>query len=161
MIFWFPAFLAKTKKGVQIKAHHKVSRFKWSVFFCFCLWYFDLVKLSLQRFFVDRFCPRFLARGSLCQTLARMPPRRIISFFFWMNENLFENWKFRWKNLSERASSASRRFVAPSLSRAERLVGLGDAGCCGSGGSGSSAMGNSNTTSVWRRFAWNSALCCM
>lgn len=39
-------------------------------------------------------CPRFLAQGSLCQTLARMPPRRISSLsFFWMNANLSENWK--------------------------------------------------------------------
>ncbi len=28
-------------------------------------------------------CPRFLAQGPLCQTLARMPPRRISWLFFW------------------------------------------------------------------------------
>ena len=54
--FLISSLSGKTRKGVQIKAHHKVSRFKWSVFFSFCQWYFDLVKLSLQRYFVDRFC---------------------------------------------------------------------------------------------------------
>ena len=82
-----PIAIAIWGKGVQIKAHHEVSRFKWSVFFCFCLWYFDLVKLSLQRYFVDRSCPRFLAQGSLCQTLARMPPRRISSLSFFYERN--------------------------------------------------------------------------